>query len=107
MSEARAPAEQRGTSPGGALRRFMVRPEAPALVFLAVLVVAFSLSSDKFLSGANFESIVDRKSTRLNSSHANISYAVFCLKKKRKGGTRVPSQRRWPSRRGTERERKH
>src|SRR3712207_8181508 len=27
---------------------------------------------------------VDRKSTRLNSSHANISYAVFCLKKKQK-----------------------
>src|SRR5438445_2484366 len=26
----------------------------------------------------------DRKSTRLNSSHANISYAVFCLKKKRR-----------------------
>src|SRR3712207_8215178 len=30
--------------------------------------------------GSNF--CVDRKSTRLNSSHANISYAVFCLKKK-------------------------
>src|SRR3712207_9335374 len=29
-------------------------------------------------------SISDRKSTRLNSSHANISYAVFCLKKKKK-----------------------
>src|SRR3712207_7639950 len=28
--------------------------------------------------------ITDRKSTRLNSSHANISYAVFCLKKKKK-----------------------
>src|SRR3712207_7489556 len=28
------------------------------------------------------ELTVDRKSTRLNSSHANISYAVFCLKKK-------------------------
>src|SRR3712207_8742734 len=28
--------------------------------------------------------LVDRKSTRLNSSHANISYAVFCLKKKNK-----------------------
>src|SRR3712207_7163228 len=27
---------------------------------------------------------LDRKSTRLNSSHANISYAVFCLKKKQK-----------------------
>src|SRR3712207_7792956 len=29
----------------------------------------------------------DRKSTRLNSSHANISYAVFCLKKKNKKTT--------------------
>src|SRR3712207_7580896 len=29
----------------------------------------------------------DRKSTRLNSSHANISYAVFCLKKKNKTKT--------------------
>src|SRR3712207_8252021 len=29
-----------------------------------------------------FATIKDRKSTRLNSSHANISYAVFCLKKK-------------------------
>src|SRR5258707_11031306 len=29
----------------------------------------------------------DRKSTRLNSSHANISYAVFCLKKKKKNNT--------------------
>src|SRR3712207_8467915 len=32
------------------------------------------------IEGANLE---DRKSTRLNSSHANISYAVFCLKKKK------------------------
>src|SRR3712207_7661634 len=30
------------------------------------------------------DSTRDRKSTRLNSSHANISYAVFCLKKKKK-----------------------
>src|ERR1035437_10582049 len=29
-------------------------------------------------------STIDRKSTRLNSSHANISYAVFCLKKNKK-----------------------
>src|SRR3712207_7126364 len=35
---------------------------------------------------------LDRKSTRLNSSHANISYAVFCLKKKHKlGKTDIPS----------------
>src|SRR5258707_5242230 len=36
----------------------------------------------------------DRKSTRLNSSHANISYAVFCLKKKnnqRYGNAREPT----------------
>src|SRR5438034_2071726 len=30
---------------------------------------------------------IDRKSTRLNSSHTVISYAVFCLKKKKKGKT--------------------
>src|SRR3712207_7782041 len=34
----------------------------------------------------------DRKSTRLNSSHANISYAVFCLKKK----TSITSTAHWP-----------
>src|SRR3712207_7751988 len=32
--------------------------------------------------GVTGELLPDRKSTRLNSSHANISYAVFCLKKK-------------------------
>src|SRR3712207_8888978 len=32
--------------------------------------------------GLQQHDLVDRKSTRLNSSHANISYAVFCLKKK-------------------------
>src|SRR5947209_9323696 len=38
-------------------------------------------------SGKQFDpecAAADRKSTRLNSSHANISYAVFCLKKKKK-----------------------
>src|SRR3712207_7119107 len=33
--------------------------------------------------GADLAPRQDRKSTRLNSSHANISYAVFCLKKKK------------------------
>src|SRR3712207_7311846 len=36
----------------------------------------------------------DRKSTRLNSSHANISYAVFCLKKKKKKEQRVYNYKR-------------
>src|SRR5690348_17710696 len=34
---------------------------------------------------------VDRKSTRLNSSHPSISYAVFCLKKKKKTHQTVPT----------------
>src|SRR3712207_8412528 len=33
--------------------------------------------------GFDLVGMLDRKSTRLNSSHANISYAVFCLKKKK------------------------
>src|SRR5258707_14505394 len=37
-----------------------------------------------WLSPLHQRGFVDRKSTRLNSSHANISYAVFCLKKKKK-----------------------
>src|SRR5437667_1175334 len=35
----------------------------------------------------------DRKSTRLNSSHITISYAVFCLKKKKKDQTRIEVQK--------------
>src|SRR3989442_11339895 len=35
-------------------------------------------------SNAELEKFRDRKSTRLNSSHVRISYAVFCLKKKKK-----------------------
>src|SRR3712207_7067044 len=36
-----------------------------------------------FFGVEGYEAFGDRKSTRLNSSHANISYAVFCLKKKK------------------------
>src|SRR3712207_7369782 len=41
------------------------------------------LEGDLVDEGITVESDLDRKSTRLNSSHANISYAVFCLKKKK------------------------
>src|SRR3712207_7308523 len=44
---------------------------------------------DEFIGSTRFH--VDRKSTRLNSSHANISYAVFCLKKKKKTTTHQSS----------------
>src|SRR6266542_5994622 len=36
----------------------------------------------------------DRKSTRLNSSHGSISYAVFCLKKKNKTRKRIPDKKK-------------
>src|SRR5699024_3105222 len=39
---------------------------------------------------SNYGTIVDRKSTRLNSSHVSISYAVFCLKKKTKNIKGMP-----------------
>src|SRR5438445_9180522 len=41
-------------------------------------------------------SLPDRKSTRLNSSHANISYAVFCLKKKKKKKTKKKNKKKTP-----------
>src|SRR3712207_8477609 len=44
----------------------------------------FSADRDLKEYERSFDTIKDRKSTRLNSSHANISYAVFCLKKKKK-----------------------
>src|SRR3712207_7610888 len=40
-------------------------------------------STTRVLHGVRPDADRDRKSTRLNSSHANISYAVFCLKKKK------------------------
>src|SRR3712207_7442352 len=39
---------------------------------------------DAIARAEGIETVGDRKSTRLNSSHANISYAVFCLKKKKR-----------------------
>src|SRR3712207_7119719 len=49
----------------------------PVLTALLLAGFAFRQRRDPLLWHA------DRKSTRLNSSHANISYAVFCLKKKK------------------------
>src|SRR5438034_8495385 len=44
------------------------------------------------LPGAVYTRGLDRKSTRLNSSHTVISYAVFCLKKKKKNKTQNTSR---------------
>src|SRR5437868_12040039 len=43
------------------------------------------------LEGRRAQRVLDRKSTRLNSSHVSISYAVFCLKKKTARGATSPS----------------
>src|SRR5258708_11558538 len=50
------------------------RPEAPLLPFAGYRSPQ---------AAEEFEVLLDRKSTRLNSSHQIISYAVFCLKKKK------------------------
>src|SRR3712207_7628796 len=55
---------------------FVVNPAGQFSTVLALVLVAYSL-------GLYAPPPRDRKSTRLNSSHANISYAVFCLKKKK------------------------
>src|SRR2546430_11869275 len=54
--------------------------------FDAVNVVAKAIESAKEPTAAKIHA-ADRKSTRLNSSHSQISYAVFCLKKKKKKKT--------------------
>src|SRR3712207_7267945 len=46
--------------------------------------LAYEVLNKEYVPNAGYPATEDRKSTRLNSSHANISYAVFCLKKKSK-----------------------
>src|SRR2546426_5680298 len=55
----------------------VVRPELPA-------VPHDSFANDDDARDQDVLDVLDRKSTRLNSSHLVISYAVFCLKKKKK-----------------------
>src|SRR4051812_49949525 len=57
------------------------------LIFIAVAAVVWGGVMLALLFGL----VRDRKSTRLNSSHMSISYAVFCLKKKKKKPKQPPS----------------
>src|SRR3712207_8363102 len=63
---------------GGYDRILLAAVGDPALRAVEGLTVAEAAVQ----AGSEPLELVDRKSTRLNSSHANISYAVFCLKKK-------------------------
>src|SRR3712207_8984729 len=58
-----------------------IRVDLPVSLDEAVLGAKVKVPT---VDGPVMVAIPDRKSTRLNSSHANISYAVFCLKKKKK-----------------------
>src|SRR5947209_12612829 len=60
-----------------------ILPEAGAFYVMDRGYIDFERLYVFTLSAAFFVVRTDRKSTRLNSSHANISYAVFCLKKKK------------------------
>src|SRR5690349_10601283 len=55
----------------------------------AVALLALALARPFTGRDSPLASLTDRKSTRLNSSHVEISYAVFCLKKKKKKKTRI------------------
>src|SRR5687768_18064182 len=55
-------------------------PHVTIIAILSTLVVTLLFTSVK----NRIQEVIDRKSTRLNSSHGYISYAVFCLKKKKK-----------------------
>src|SRR3712207_8649106 len=65
-----------------------VLPSATRLHYMDVIIfcsqacLCYTAHSITLCPGRKVETLEDRKSTRLNSSHANISYAVFCLKKK-------------------------
>src|SRR5438034_8849531 len=53
------------------------------LPLVVVILAALGVVTPQFLAKNRRYAVVDRKSTRLNSSHTVISYAVFCLKKKK------------------------
>src|SRR3712207_8420104 len=76
------------------MAEFLVHRAVPIelVTEVAVMNAVMRERVDALVAGAGWDVPVrirpgwylDRKSTRLNSSHANISYAVFCLKKKKK-----------------------
>src|SRR5689334_24526945 len=64
------------------LRRIAPFADAHPLVLFEVLIMGEEMLN--LLQHDRGKVLPDRKSTRLNSSHSSISYAVFCLKKKKK-----------------------
>src|SRR2546429_1592600 len=77
----RSPCREPGMSPGWAEQRLRDPPGRLAPRIRLREPPPWGVPSP---SGGRGEADLDRKSTRLNSSHGYISYAVFCLKKKKK-----------------------
>src|SRR5690606_40600730 len=71
---------------GRAQQYFNTHPEVAVYPAVCIIIVALGFT----LMGESLREALDpkdRKSTRLNSSHVKISYAVFCLKKKKATGS--------------------
>src|SRR5690606_41290105 len=68
---------------GGVFHQTLTGAIATSAVASVVLGLALQETLGNFFAGIALQA-EDRKSTRLNSSHVKISYAVFCLKKKKK-----------------------
>src|SRR3712207_8508554 len=75
VAQASSVGARRADAPAARRKRWYRRPFGMTALGLVLLLL---------IIGALGDSSEDRKSTRLNSSHANISYAVFCLKKKKR-----------------------
>src|SRR2546422_4869698 len=80
-------------NPRGRLKNFVcqghvdLRPRGPLVFGVEFRRLETTYASGKFTANHFNLAAGDRKSTRLNSSHGYISYAVFCLKKKKKNYT--------------------
>src|SRR2546422_8584319 len=71
-----------------------IRQPTEVVILPEMFSTGFSMQPHLFAENMNGETVqwmkkIDRKSTRLNSSHGYISYAVFCLKKKKKRITTI------------------
>src|SRR3712207_6956600 len=71
---------------------FILLPSVDKMVKVDLRTVTMDVPPQDIITRDNVPARVDRKSTRLNSSHANISYAVFCLKKKKLQRARRPDR---------------
>src|SRR5690625_6840940 len=81
-------------SGAGGTREFAIESEPGLLPFIDMVHWPYELAlnqaavsgkdtvNQRMLTGSSVSDFIDRKSTRLNSSHVATSYAVFCLKKK-------------------------